>query len=44
MPTKLIRDTLNINDIEGARPKKDLWHIKYRNMDPYTFIEGSKPK
>lgn len=33
-----------ITDIEGTKPKKDLWYNKKRNIDPYTEIDGSKPK
>lgn len=39
---KFIRDTLNISDIQGTVPKIKIYNP--RNVDPYTFIEGSKPK
>ncbi|CAD8130296.1 unnamed protein product [Paramecium sonneborni] len=41
-PNKFIRDTLNISDIQGTVPKIKIYNP--RNVDPYTFIEGSKPK
>ncbi|CAD8088661.1 unnamed protein product [Paramecium sonneborni] len=41
-PMKFIRDTLNISDIQGTVPKIKIYNP--RNVDPYTFIEGSKPK
>ncbi|CAD8079281.1 unnamed protein product [Paramecium primaurelia] len=41
-PNKFIRDTLNISDIQGTVPKIKIYNP--RNIDPYTFIEGTKPK
>ena len=41
---KLVRDNINITDIDGTRPKKDPWYNKTRNIDPYTEIEGTKAK
>jgi hypothetical protein len=41
---KFLRNSLDITDIEGTRPKKDPWYNKKRNIDPYTEVEGSRTK
>ena len=39
-----IKQILNTKDIEGAYSKKNIWLTRSRNVNPYTEIEGSKPK
>lgn len=41
---KFIKDPLEIDDIEGTRKKNDRWYNYERNVNPYTEIEGSKPR
>lgn len=41
---KFIRDTLYVRDIDGATAKPDTKYLKGRNIDPYTEVEGSRPR
>ncbi|KRW99826.1 hypothetical protein PPERSA_10945 [Pseudocohnilembus persalinus] len=41
---KFLRNTLDISDIDGTRPKKDTSFIPKRNPIQYEEIAGSKPR
>lgn len=43
-PPRFVRDTLDVRDIDGTKPKKDPWYNKVRNFDPYTEIEGTRAR
>ncbi|KAL4486450.1 hypothetical protein ABPG72_018404 [Tetrahymena utriculariae] len=44
LENKFIRDTLYVKDIEGATAKPDTRYFKERNVNPYTEVEGSRPR